>query len=134
MAGGDLDNNYGMRSVRLQERSKSEWAADRNSEHATDSSRRDAIQRRNTLAARDPEISKSQSKLLDQVAGANGPGGIDTEMQKWQNMAEASKMMKAALILLGNGGCILSAAKLADAVEYLDVSITQQAAAGRMCR
>ena len=123
-----------MRSVGLQERSKSDWAADRTSEHATDSSRRDAVQRRNTLAARDPEVSESQSKHLDQVAGANGPGGIDTEMQKCQDMAEASKMMKAALILLGNGSCILSAAKLADAVEYLDVSIMQHAASGRMPR
>lgn len=117
----------------LEAHGESEWDPALKSEQSTDSCRRDAVQRRNALAARDLEL-KSQSTHLDQVAGANGPGGIDTEMQKCQDMAEASKMMKAALILLGNGSCILSAAKLADAVEYLDVSIMQHAASGRMRR
>lgn len=53
---------------------------------------------------------------------------IGNDAQNAKDIVAASMMMKTALKLLSDGGCILSAAMLADAVEYLDVSIMQHTA------
>jgi hypothetical protein len=55
---------------------------------------------------------------------------IPNELYNIDDIIVASIMMKAAFRLLSDGGCVLSAAMLADAVEYLDVSIVHHTASG----
>jgi hypothetical protein len=57
---------------------------------------------------------------------------IWTSAQNVKDILAASMMMKTAYKLLSNGGCSLSAAMLADAVEHLDVSIMHHTASGRI--
>jgi hypothetical protein len=83
------------------------------------------------------------ASALDQGGGIKG-SQIETDCRRensdtiWTNtqnvkdILAASTMMKTAFILLSNGGCGLSAAMLADAVEYLDVSIMHYTASGRI--
>lgn len=56
-------------------------------------------------------------------------GDITSQQDKGQSydrLVSASRLMNDALFLLTNDGCSLSAAKLTDAIVYLDVTISHR--------
>lgn len=92
--------------------------------------RRESILRRNAAANQDPVMRAVLSKLADRCAERAALPKISSRMsqlgedQRYARLMSASKLMDEALTILDDHDSDVPAAKLAEAIECLNISIS----------